>query len=87
VSIVLTLALTSVVLQVLIYVLLKRWHKEVYISFFGRAFHKSEIEHLSRTMMFYYNPVNWRVVSILLQLLLSANFLIFVFILYKFFVA
>jgi hypothetical protein len=85
--IILVLALISVVLQFLIFVITKRKHKDVCNEYFAGFFFKNEKTHIKKTMAFYYSPLNWARVNWAIKVLLSVNFTIFVYILYVFFLA
>ncbi|MGI2030478.1 hypothetical protein [Endozoicomonas acroporae] len=84
---VLALAIVSVTLQLVIFALLKQKNNELCEKYFDNVLFKNDAEHMKKTMAFYYNPINWKLVQWPLKLMLALNFGIFIFILYKFFIA
>lgn len=84
--IVLSVSLFSVFLQIVIYIFLNRRHGDICKSYFENGLFYNTPELMSKAFSFYYHPWNWKPLCVELKVLLSINFSLFIFVLYKFFI-
>ena len=66
---------------------MKREHAHVCDEYFEGVLFSNRIQRTKKTMAFYYVPTNWKNVSAKVKLLLVSNYLILIFLLFKFLAA
>lgn len=89
VPIIMILGFTSVLLQFVIFKMIKKHNKEITDEIFEGVFFKMKKGYMKKVMLFYYNPMNWfKIKQGYLKLLLLMNLSIVIYVIsFIFFIA